>query len=103
MTSYLIECSFRYVGTKRFFYIERESERTGMRNTVEDIASGQIDHINADTRVIAYDLDDRTSCDATAEVAECVAEECMSEYGRIPERLRDWIDVHVGLRAEAAE
>jgi len=103
MTSYLIECSFRILGCKRFETVSRDCDRTGKTNTVWDIATGQVENVNADTRVIAYDLEDRTSWDATAEIAEEVAELCMTEYGRIPERLRDWIDEHVGLRAEAAE
>lgn len=106
MTSYLIECSFALPGCKHktHAFIERDSELMDLPSTVGAIAFGQVENV---VRIIKLDCGLTKSGgqwrDATAEIAEEVAELCMTEYGRIPERLRDWIDVHVGLRAEAAE
>ena len=100
MTTYFIERWFRVLGTKQFTFIERDSNRTGLLNTAQDIASGEVENV---TKIIGVDLESGRSWDATDEVAQEVFDICISDYNAIPDRLRDWIDVHVGLRAEAAE
>lgn len=104
MTTYLIECSFALPGCKHksFAWVERDSERTGKLNTAQDIAFGQVENVE---RVIGFHMDAKDAWgikDCTKDIAEEVAELCMTEYGRIPERLRDFIDEHVGLQAEVA-
>jgi hypothetical protein len=68
---FLIQCDAVIRGRRQTWMAERDTERLGLRNTVEDIVSGQVENVS---HVYRANAEDGTYRDVTEDVAQAVAD-----------------------------
>lgn len=87
MSQFFVECTATIYGRKHYHWPERESEDTGKRTTILNIATGQLENI---VRVLEVNLEDRTADDVTEDIALEVIE-VLEDMPR-SQSLRDFLE-----------
>lgn len=87
----LVECMS---SDKSRYFVERDTERCDWKSTVEDIARGEIENVQA-----VYELG--RNVPVTEDMARAVMDWATEEHGSIPEHLIDFLEDQLGCRVVA--
>lgn len=89
---YIIECQ----ASDRTRYIrERDTDRMGRSNTIDDIYSGQVENV---VSVFAFNISEGWCRDVTEDIArDCLDKACDEDFGRIPDCVLPLIERHMGF------
>ena len=90
VTMHVIECRSNKVS----FFRERDSDRFGLRDTVDDILTGQVEDV---ARVYAFNLAEGWSRDVTEDVCRDVANRAANEGHEISRELYELIENVCGI------
>ncbi len=94
---HFIECMYVINGRKSFEWLPRDPERTGLKNTIQDIIDGQIE---PDRIVRILECTPGEICrDVTEDIARAVADQCYHEQVEISWAMKNFLHDQLGVQS----
>jgi len=93
VTIYLIECEAKINGRRVTYFCERDCDQMLFAQTVDDIASGQVEHVR---KVYRADIEAKTFTDASEEIAQAIINQIVDANDMPTGEVFDFCEDHLG-------